>query len=132
MADPQAINIMLLSGDYAKIQAAAMLTTVAASYGKPVRVFVSMEALPAFHRDPEIASSITQGSVARTLVQQGVESYLELFRQSKELGPVTLYACSLVMDVYHWTLGDLVDLFDDTLGVAGFLAKVEGESTYTL
>ncbi len=132
MADSQAINIMVLSGDYAKIQAAAMLTTVAASYGNAVRIFVSMEALPAFHRDPEIAGSIVQGPVARTLIQQGGESFLELFRQSKDLGDVTLYACSLVMDVYHWTLSDLVDLFDDTLGVAGFLAKVEGETTYTL
>jgi peroxiredoxin family protein len=91
-----------------------------------------MEALPAFHRDPEIAGSIVQGPVARTLIQQGGASFLELFRQSKDLGDVTLYACSLVMDVYHWTLSDLVDLFDDTLGVAGFLAKVEGETTYTL
>jgi peroxiredoxin family protein len=132
MADPQAINIMLLSGDYAKIHAAAMLTTVAASYGKPVRVFVSMEALPAFHRDPAISDSITRGPVARTLIQQGGDSFLELFRQSKELGEVKLYACSLVMDVYHWSLSDMADLFDDTLGVAGFLAQVEGESTYTL
>ncbi|HBQ94342.1 MAG TPA: hypothetical protein DD856_04165 [Sulfobacillus sp.] len=126
------MNLMLVSGEYGKLQMAAMFAAIAASYGNAVRIFVSMEALPAFHRDPEIAGSIVQGPVARTLIQQGGASFLELFRQSKDLGDVTLYACSLVMDVYHWTLSDLVDLFDDTLGVAGFLAKVEGETTYTL
>ncbi len=132
MAGAKSMNLMLVSGEYGKLQMAAMFAAIAASYGNAVRIFVSMEALPAFHRDPEIAGSIVQGPVARTLIQQGGESFLELFRQSKDLGDVTLYACSLVMDVYHWTLSDLVDLFDDTLGVAGFLAKVEGETTYTL
>ena len=132
MAGAKSMNLMLVSGEYGKLQMAAMFAAIAASYGNAVRIFVSMEALPAFHRDPEIAGSIVQGPVARTLIQQGGESFLELFRQSKDLGDVTLYACSLVMDVYHGTLSDLVDLFDDTLGVAGFLAKVEGETTYTL
>lgn len=132
MAGAKSMNLMLVSGEYGKLQMAAMFAAIAASYGNAVRIFVSMEALPAFHRDPEIAGSIVQGPVARTLIQQGGASFLELFRQSKDLGDVTLYACSLVMDVYHGTLSDLVDLFDDTLGVAGFLAKVEGETTYTL
>ncbi|OLZ10676.1 DsrE family protein [Sulfobacillus thermosulfidooxidans] len=131
MADPQAVNIMLLSGDYAKLQAAAMLTAVAASYGKPVKIFVSMEALPAFHKDPAIASQITKGPVARTIIETGGDSFIDLFRQAKDFGEVILYACGLVMDVYHWKLDDLVDIFDETLGVAGFLAKVEGEATYT-
>ena len=131
MADSQGMNIMLLSGDYAKLHAAAMLTVVAASYGKPVKIFVSMEALPAFHKDPATSSQISKGPVAQAIVEAGGDSFMDLFRQAKDFGDVTLYACGMVMDIYHWKLDDLADIFDDTLGVAGFLAKVEAEDTYT-
>lgn len=133
MPNPEAINMMVLSNDYAKIHAAAMLTAVAATYGKPIKIFVSMEALPAFHKDPAVSGTVAQGSVARKIIETGgAASFLDLFRQGKELGDVTLYACSMVLDLYHWTLDDLVDIFDNTLGVAGFLAMVEGETTFTL
>ena len=132
MSDSEALNIMVLANDYSKIHAAAMLTAVAATYGKPIRIFVSMEALAAFHQDPAIAAGIIRGPVAQKILAAGGTSFLELFRQAKQLGDVTLYACSMVMDLYHWTLDDLVDIFDATLGVAGFLAMVEGQSTFTL
>ncbi|MDA8194690.1 MAG: DsrE/DsrF/DrsH-like family protein [Thermaerobacter sp.] len=132
MANPEALNIMLLSGDYSKIQAAAMLTVMGASYDKPVKIFVSMEALPAFHKDPAIAGTISQGPVAQKIVESGADSFIDLFRQAKEFGQVTIYACSLVMDLYHWQTDDLVDIVDTTLGIAGFLSAVEGEPTYTM
>ncbi len=132
MANPDAVNIMVLANDYSKIHAAAMLTAVAATYGKPIRIFVSMEALAAFHQNPAISSTIAQGPVAHKIMAVGGSTFIDLFRQAKELGDVTLYACSMVMDLYHWTLSDMVDIFDETLGVAGFLAMVEGETTFTL
>ncbi len=133
MPNPQAINMMLLSNDYAKIQAVAMLTAVGSSYGKSIKIFVSMEALPAFHKDAAIASTIAKGPVARKIVESGgATSFLDLFRQGKELGDVKVYACSMVMDLYHWSLDDMVDIFDDTLGVAAFLGMVEGETTFPM
>jgi peroxiredoxin family protein len=132
MANPEALNIMVLANDYSKVHAAAMLTAVAATYGTPIRIFVSMEALPAFHKDLSIASAISQGPVAHKIMESGGQNFIELFRQAKELGDVTIYACSMVMDLYHWTLDDLVDVFDHTLGVAGFLSMVEGEPTFTM
>jgi peroxiredoxin family protein len=127
-----ALNIMVLANDYSKVHAAAMLTAVASTYGMPIRIFVSMEALSAFHKDPAIANAIAQGPVAHKIMEAGGHDFLELFRQAKELGDVTIYACSMVMDLYHWTLDDLADVFDQTLGVAGFLSMVEGEPTFTL
>lgn len=132
MPNPDAVNIMVLANDYSKIHAAAMLTAVAATYGKPIRIFVSMEALTAFHKDPALSGAIVKGPVAHKLIETGGQTFIDLFRQAKELGDVTLYACSMVMDLYHWTLADLVDVFDATMGVAGFLAMVEGETTFTL
>lgn len=133
MPNSDSINMMVLSNDYAKIHAASMLTAVGATYGKPIKVFISMEALPAFHKDPAVFAKVSQGQVARKIIEtEGTTSFLDLFRQGKEFGDVTIYACSMVMDLYHWTLNDMVDIFDGTLGVSGFLAMVEGETTFTL
>lgn len=131
MPDSETMNIMLLTDDYSKLYAAAMLTAVAATFGKSIRIFVSMEALPAFHKDPNISRPITTGRVAQKIIETNGQSFIDLLRQGKEFGSVTLYACSMVMDLYHWTLDDLVDIFDETLGVSGFLSMVEGEATFT-
>lgn len=118
------MNLILLSGDYAKIHAAAMITMVTASLGQPVNIFVSMEALPAFHRDDTVRAQIPQGPMGQKIVESPGQDYLEIFRQAKEFGDVKIYACSLVMDITHWTLNDLVPMFDDTLGLTAFMGQV--------
>jgi peroxiredoxin family protein len=128
----ETMNLMLISGEYSRLHAAAMLSAVASSYGKTVNIFVSMEALPAFHRDPQISeASLIKGPVAKKIGETGGQNFIELFQQAKDFGEVTIYACGLVMDVYHWTLADLNPIFDEVMGVAGFLAKAEGQPTFT-
>ncbi len=126
------MNLILLSGDYAKIHAAAMLAVVAASLDMPVNVFVSMEALPAFHGDPAIRATVGMGQVGHKLKDSGGDDYLGLLDQAKSFGTVTVYACSLVADLYGWTLEDLVPTFDDMMGVAGFLGKASTGTTIAL
>jgi len=118
------MNLILLSGDYAKIHAAAMITMVAASLGQPVNIFVSMEALPAFHRDETVRAQIPQGPMGRKIVESQGQDYWEILRQAKEFGDVKIYACSLVMDLTHWTLNDLAPIFDDILGLTAFMGQV--------
>lgn len=117
------LNLMILSGDYSKIHAAAMVTMVAGSLGQTVDIFVSMEALPAFHQDPMVRDMIVKGPVAQEIIAKAHGDYLELLEQAKEMGDVHLYACSLVADVKEWSLTDLSPLFDDMMGVTGFLGK---------
>jgi peroxiredoxin family protein len=114
---------MVLSGDWAKIHAAAVTCMVVASLEQPVHVLVSMEALPAFHRNLDIQRQIAKGPVGELIAESG-SHYLDLFRQAKELGVVHLYACSLVMSVTRWQLTDLVPVFDDVLGLTTFLTLV--------
>lgn len=125
------LNLMLLSGDYAKLHAAATVTLVAASLGQTVNVFVSMESLPGFHVKAEQRAVITRGPVGQAIVEQSGLDYLGLFAQAKEIGDVHLYACSLVADLKGWDVGDLSPLFDDMMGVAGFLGKVDGGTSLT-
>jgi len=118
------LNLMLLSGDYAKIHAAAMITMVAASLGQPVNIFVSMEAMPAFHKDESVRAQIPKGPMARLIVESQNQDYLDILSQAKEFGDVKIYACGLVMDLTHWTLNDLAPIFDDTLGLTAFMGQV--------
>ncbi len=129
---PAEMNLILLSGEYAKLHAGAMMAAVAASFDMPVNVFVSMEALPAFHRDPAIRATVRKGEVGRKLEESGGDDYLALLNQAKDFGDVTIYACSLVADLYGWTLEDLAPIFDDVMGVAGFLGKTATGTTIAL
>ena len=122
--------LLLLSGDAAKLHAAATMTLVAASYGQEVRVYVSMEALAGFHRRPEVRAQIRCGPIATRVAAKGAD-YLEILRQARDAGGVRVYACALVLDVEGWTLEDLEPVFDDSLGVAGFVAETEGQSIVT-
>lgn len=125
------LNLMLLSGDYAKVHAAAMVSLVAGSLGQSVNVFVSMEALPAFHKEESVRSTISRGPVAEDIARTANPDYLGLFEQAKEIGDIHLYACSLVADIKQWELGDLVPLFDDVMGIAGFLGQVDQGTSLT-
>ncbi len=123
------LNLMLLSGDYAKMHAAAIVTLVASSLGQSVNVFVSMESLPAFHKDGVEREKVPKGPVGQQIAKTASPDYLGLFEQAKEMGDVHLYACSLAADVMGWDLRDLSPLFEDMMGVAGFLGKAsEGTS----
>lgn len=119
------LNLMLLSGDYAKIHAAAMVALVAASLGQTVNIFVSMEALPAFHASEEERQTITRGPVGQEIAKTAKPDYIGLLTEAKEMGEVRVYACSLVADIKHWELSDLVPVFDDMMGIAGFLGQVQ-------
>lgn len=125
------LNLMLLSGDYAKLHAAATVTVVAASLGQTVNVFVSMESLPGFHAEPGQRAVIARGPVGEEIAERLNLDYLGLFAQAKEVGEVHLYACSLVADLKGWDLADLSPLFDDMMGVAGFLGKADGGTSLT-
>ncbi|MCY0877512.1 MAG: hypothetical protein OWU84_00995 [Firmicutes bacterium] len=125
------LNLMLLSGDYAKIHAAAMVTLVASSLGRPVNIFVSMDALAGFHQSLDERASLLKSPVAEAIQSTGGADYLLLFQQAKEVGDVHVYACSLVADLKQWELADLAPVFDDMMGIAGFLGKVENGTTLT-
>ena len=54
----------------------------------------------------------------------------ELLRQAKEIGQVSIHACSLSMDLLGITHEDLDPLVDDVRGVAAFLGSAQGPITY--
>jgi peroxiredoxin family protein len=51
--------------------------------------------------------------------------FYEQFAQAKAIGDIELYACEMAMDLLDSDLEDYVDVFDDSLGVAGFLNRAQ-------
>ncbi|MFB6155854.1 MAG: DsrE/DsrF/DrsH-like family protein [Haloferacaceae archaeon] len=120
--------IVLASDELEKLTAVSTIASVGAASDIPIDVFVTMNALTAFEHETVETKSFNAGPLGEAmLTNEDVEIplFTEQLRQAKEMGPLTLYACTMVMDMMGRTLDDYVDIFDDKLGVAGFLSKAE-------
>ncbi|MBF0380640.1 MAG: hypothetical protein HQL69_06465 [Magnetococcales bacterium] len=126
--------IVLCSGEHEKIQMAAMMASVGAVSDRKVHVFVSMNAILAFEKQPAgVGPTYQGGHMSKIMLQKGVPDAIELFRQGKMLGELTMKACSMVMDVNQWDLDHLVDdLFDGMEGLTSFLSSAEQGQLITL
>lgn len=120
------LAVLLVSGDLEKIQAGAMIASVAAQMERDVTVFVSMDALLAFKKESvEKKSFKTSGEVGKAIIDKNAPSFVELLRMGKEMGNMNIYACSMVLDMFNLKLDDLVDIFDKQMGVAAFINRTE-------
>ena len=127
----QPLFILLCSGEHEKIQMAAMMASVGAVSDRPVTVFVSMNAIDAFEKDLTPARRYRGGAFSKLLIDNKAPDAVELFGQGKALGDLSMYVCSLALDLKGWQEDRLVDdLFDDVWGLTKFLSDAEsGELT---
>lgn len=128
------LYIMLCSGEHEKIQLAAMVASVAAVSDRPVEVFVTMNALLAFERGKSPAERYAGGHFHDLFMVNKVPDAVELFGQGKMLGELKMWACSMVLDLKHWTCETHLteDLFDGAAGLAKFLAYAEDGEFITI
>jgi peroxiredoxin family protein len=122
------LALVMFSGTDDKLQAAAVLTAGAAAVGRPVHVFLQYWALDAFRADRidadhgAVPEAGAQGRAAMAdLRAAGQASWADTLRQAKELGDVTIQACSLSMDLLKLEQSDLDPLVDGVEGVAAFM-----------
>lgn len=120
--------IVLASDQLEKLQAVANIASVAAASDIPVEVFATMDGLEAFDEVTVEAGDFTAGPVAQAMMKSekgDMPLFTESLAQAKQIGPLKLYACELSMDLLDRSLDDYVDLFDDVLGVSGFLTVAQ-------
>ena len=118
--------IVLASGELERLQAVANIASVAAASDIPIEVFASMDGLEAFDRETVENEAFEGGKIAQAMMESEdvqVPLFTESFAQAREIGDISLYACELSMDLLGKSIEDYVDLFDDVLGVSGFLTK---------
>jgi len=116
--------IVLASGELERLQAVANIASVAAASDIPVDVFATMDGLEAFDAETVERRDFEAGPVAQAMLaaeDAEVPLFTESLGRAAEIGPMSLYACELSMDLLEKDLEDYVDLFDGVLGVSGFL-----------
>lgn len=118
--------IVLCSPEHEKLQMAGMLASVGAVSDRPVKLFVSMNAIFAFRKDIPDEQRYQGGEFSKLLIEKKAPDAINLLHQGKELGDLEVYACSMALDVSGIEEGDLIpDLFDGTVGVTKFLSDAE-------
>jgi peroxiredoxin family protein len=134
METDNTVSLVLFSGTDDKLQAAAVLTVGAAVMGRKVNVFLQYWALDAFRADRVLKDHGVSPEAGedglRAMQGQSKTHWSELFRQSKDLGEVRLFACADSMEMFHITKDDLDPLVDGVWGVASFFAEADGPVTF--
>lgn len=120
--------IVLATDRLERIQAVSNIASIAAASEIPVDVFATMDGLEAFDTEVIANREFEMGAVGRAMLEAEdteMALFTENFERAAELGPISLFACELSMDVLEKDLDEYADVFDDVLGVAGFLARAE-------
>lgn len=132
MENAPKLSIVMLSSDLEKLHAGALMGSVAAMSGMTVNVFVTMNALEAFRKDVVKDKKFLSGTIGNELLIKKVPLFNDLLREGKDLGDLHLYGCAMAMDVMDWKQEDLIDEFDDIIGVTKFFGLAEGGQILTV
>ncbi|PRR75020.1 DsrE/DsrF/DrsH-like family protein [Neomoorella humiferrea] len=131
--DQPKLSVILLSGELEKLQAGCLVGSVASMSGMEVNIFVTMEALRAFRKDVINARDFkTAGEVGREMLNKKVDLFYQLLENGKEMGNLRVFGCAMAMDLMGWQKEDLIDLFDDVIGVTAFLGKAAGSQVIVM
>jgi peroxiredoxin family protein len=125
------LSIVLFSGTEDKLHAAATLAVGAVAMDRPVNVLLMYWALDAFRADRIANDHGLAYDAARPRFNEPVERvgaipWLETFRQAKEIGEMTILACSGSLEVLGIDVTTLDPLVDSSGGIATFLMAAEG------
>jgi peroxiredoxin family protein len=124
------LSIVLFSGTSDKLHAAATLAAGAAAMGRPVNVLLQYWALDAFRAERiEVDHGLAYEAMApgSSHPVNGTASipWLETFRMAKELGDVSILACSGSLDVLGIDITAMDPLVDASGGIATFLMTAD-------
>jgi peroxiredoxin family protein len=125
------LNIILFSGTEDKLHAAGTIAAGAAAMDRTVNILLMYWALDAFRTDRIAMDHGLAYDAARPRIDEPVEHvgdipWLETFRQAKEIGEMTILACSGSLEVLGIDPAALDPLVDSSGGIAAFLLAAEG------
>jgi peroxiredoxin family protein len=125
------LSIVLFSGTEDKLHAAATLAVGAVAMDRPVNVLLMYWALDAFRadrieKDHGLAYDAARPRFNEPVDRVGEIPWLQTFRQAKEIGEMTVLACSGSLEVLGIDVSALDPLVDSSGGIATFLIAAEG------
>ncbi len=124
------LSIVLFSGTADKLHAAATLAAGAAAMGRPVNILLQYWALDAFRAervdvDHGLAYDSLADGASTPVNGTAAIPWLDTFRMAKELGEMSILACSGSLDVLGLDVTALDPLVDASGGIATFLLSAE-------
>jgi peroxiredoxin family protein len=124
------LSMVLFSGTADKLHAAATLAAGASAMGRPVNVLLQYWALDAFRADRiegdhGLAYDAMASGASSPVNGVAAIPWLETFRMAKELGEVSILACSGSLEVLGLDVTAMDPLVDASGGIATFLMAAE-------
>jgi peroxiredoxin family protein len=124
------LNIVLFSGTADKLHAAATLAAGAAAMDRPVNILLQYWALDAFRMERleeshGLAWDATADGTSRPVKGTKAIPWLDTFRMAKELGSLSILACSGSLDTLGIDVTALDPLVDASGGIATFLLAAD-------
>lgn len=125
------LALVLFSGTADKLHSAATLAAGAAAMGRPVNVLLQYWAVDAFRADRidgDHGLAYDAMAPGSSTPVHGVAAipWLETFRMAKEVGEVSIQACSGSLETLGVDAATLDPLVDGPCGIASFLMAAEG------
>ncbi len=124
------ISIVCVSDKREHLQMAGMMASVGAVSGRPVLVFLSMNALRYFVKGSEERAP-AEGPMGRLMEEKKVMPFQELFGHAVELGDARVHPCTMAMDVMELEPGDLQPYLGEPMGLTQFLDEAAGGEVWS-
>ncbi|MGZ3601863.1 MAG: DsrE/DsrF/DrsH-like family protein [Ktedonobacterales bacterium] len=132
------MSLVVFSGTVDKLMAASIMATGGAAMGMDVEVFLTFWGLEAFRKgayktNQKVSADFAEyGPVMMEAMQaKKVPSWMDNLTSAKEIGNVTISACSMTMELFGLQLSDMEPIVDEVTGVAVFTERAR-ESKITL
>jgi|ECHhosMinimDraft_1075155.scaffolds.fasta_scaffold02039_2 Uncharacterized conserved protein, COG2210 len=116
-------GVLVGTNERSRLLYAAMETVIRASLGDEVTVFLTMDAVKAFTKDPTVIETTTSSRLAK----DAGEDHISHLRKAKSSGRVEVLACSYASKLFHLSKEDYMDLVDDVAGITTFVSQVDGQ-----
>lgn len=127
-----ALAIILLSEDLEKLHAGSLVGSVASMSGMKVNIFITMNALKPFLKSNFDKGEFKTGAVGKELLAKKIPLFDSLLADGKDIGDLHIYGCAMAMDVMGWNKEDMIDVFDDIIGVTAFLGLAQNAQVITM
>ncbi len=126
------LSIIVFSGSVDKLMLAAIIGSAAAQMGIKVTMFFTFWGIVASRKDfveknDKISPEFNEFKqpMMEAMMKNNVKPWFKLLEEAKETGNLTIYACGMSMDLLGIKKEDLIDIFDDVVGVGTFLMESE-------
>jgi len=116
------VGIILGSNELSKLTYAGMSAVISTSLGDEVVIFVTMDAVKAFLKNPEV--KVNEDS--SKYIKESKEDPFSYFKKAKSTGKLKIYACSYASKLYHASKESYNELVDDIVGITSFYLELEG------